>query len=227
MEQVAVLRACGGVRAGCQIDPLRQVVVALHVGAALGGGGVGHAGHIGQRIHHGGQIARRQVVALGPGVRAGGRHVHRAAARWDLRVFVGGEINGPASGHPGAFRDSRGHLAHRRNSKAQGGNRRRGRGPGNAFQQSQVVQKVGIAVFQQALFARSVNVLERLIDLQGRRVQDAPVGTGSRQGHGLAGGLGHVFLIIGHHSVPHVLNGLIVNKRNVRGVFDCGKIRHL
>ena len=40
-------------------------------------------------------------------------------------------------------------------------------------------------------------------------------------------GAGYVFLIISHHFVPHVLNGLIVNKRNVRGVFECRKIRHL
>lgn len=107
------------------------------------------------------------------------------------------------------------------------GRGRLGRFSGNAFQQRQIVQELRIGVFQKALLARSVNVLHGLVNLRRRRIQDHAVDRGAAQGHLAARRLEHERLKVCHHIPAHVVNGLVVDERHVRGVLNCGNIRHL
>ena len=149
------------------------------------------------------------------------------AARRALCVLHRAEINGTAGGNPGARRDRCGQRPGGRRGKADRGRGRLGRFSGNAFQQRQIVQELRIGVFQKALLARSVNVLHGLVNLRRRRIQDHAVDRGAAQGHLAARRLEHERLKVCHHIPAHVVNGLVVDERHVRGVLNCANIRHL
>ena len=73
----------------------------IHVCAALRGVLVHGADNVGNGIHDGGHLARRQSVARVACCGTLRQHVHRQAARRDLCVLHRAEINGTAGGNPG------------------------------------------------------------------------------------------------------------------------------
>ena len=90
--------------------------------------------------------------------------------------------------------------------------------PGYSPVSGQVVQILPVAVFQKVLFPGPVHILLNLEKVQGYGVKLYPVRVRRSEAYRLAGDLFVAFLIIGDKPLHHGVQGVVLNKRNVRQV---------